>query len=285
LALTSASFDQEYFSAIKAGEKSGQLADVCEALAQHLEDKLTQKKALLQAVLYPAVLFLASMLVLVFLAFVVLPKVVSVIESSQQSLPLLTSVVLTGMHLAVDYAWLVALLIGLLWGGHRLWLRLNPGESFFEPWLLKLPVVSNYLLAFESHRFLKSMRVMIGSAVPMVEALEVSCTVLKYKRIREDFVQLTHSVQSGNLLSSELSLRSWFDSTAVQLVATGEKSGNLGEMLSKSSQWLDFQLKEQIKSMTALIQPLLLLMIGAWVLLIVTAVMLPILNMNQAFVL
>lgn len=274
-------FPEIYRALIGAGEESGDLAQVMEKLADYIEERNALRSKVLTAFIYPAVVACVSVIIVIFLLGYVVPQVVSAFSQAKQELPLLTRIMLA----LSDYVreWGVATGAALaaavaLW---RYALRAPAARRAWHARVLKLPLAGRFVLGVNAARFASTLAILSGSGVALLTALEAARRTLGNDVLRQAVDEASARVREGASLSASLGAQKVFPSLLVHLIASGEKTGRLPELLDRGAQNLSRDLERRAMAMTALLEPALILLMGGFVLLIVLAVMSPILEMNQ----
>ncbi|MDC0690156.1 type II secretion system inner membrane protein GspF [Mitsuaria sp. RG] len=281
LARQGAPFTGLYCALVEAGERSGRLGQVLARLADHLEQVQRQRHKARTALIYPAVLMGVSLAVVVGLMTFVVPKLTEQFAHSGQSLPLITSL-LIGISQGLVHAgpYLLALAIGLTVAGG--WLLRKPHWRLRrDDLLLRLPRVGALLQVLESARLARSLAILSGSGVALLEALQVATETVGNLRIRAAMEQVRQQVQGGTSLHRALDGAGQFPPLLVNMVGSGEASGTLADMLERVADDQERGFARQVDTAMALFEPLMILVMGAVVLFIVLAVLLPIMQLNQ----
>ena len=270
-----------YTAAIAAGERAGRLEPVLERLATYAEQREAMNRGLGIALVYPLLLALIAIGVVWGLIGFVVPRVVGVFEQATQQLPLLTRSLLLVSDLIAAYGLL--LLVGLVLmavGLSLLWRRPRP-RLLMDRWILDLPVLGRLVKARQTASFTRTLAILAASAVPLVEALQVSAGVVGNGVVRADIQRAAAQVREGVSLSRALDGSGWLPPVARRLISGGERSGELAPMLEHAADIQEQALASATTVMLAVLQPVLILLVGLMVLYIVLAIMLPILSMSQ----
>ncbi|MDD0972872.1 type II secretion system inner membrane protein GspF [Pseudomonas fontis] len=278
-------FSGLYCALVEAGERSGRLAQVLERLAEHLEQVQRQQHKARTALIYPCVLMGVSLAVVIGLMTFVVPKLTEQFSHAGQSLPWITSL-LIGISET-----LVTLGPWLLLGGVALsvlagWLLRKPHWCLRrDDLLLRLPNVGALFAMLESARLSRSLAILAGSGVPLLEALQVATATVNNRRIRLALQRVGTEVESGVSLHRALDASGYFPPMLLNMVASGEASGTLPDMLERVADNQERSFARQVDTAMALFEPLMILVMGAVVLFIVLAVLLPIMQLNQGLTL
>lgn len=273
-------FSEMYRAMVNAGEHAGYLGPVLEQLADYTEQRQYTSQNLKGAMIYPFILTGVAVAVIVLLMVFVVPKLVGIFAQSQQELPTLTRVLIATSDFFQHYGiWLLLGLVGLLAGFRRL-LR-HPGRRrSWHAFLLGLPGISRLLIALDTARFASTLSILMASGVPLLESLRIAGQVLTNLVLREDSVAVAERVQEGSSLNRALQQSGRFPPMMVHMVASGEVSGELESMLARSARNQERELEMTLNTVMRLFEPLMVVTMGVFVLLIVLAVLLPIFNLN-----
>ncbi len=274
-------FNSLYRSTVAAGEQTGHLDIVLERLADYTESKQRLQSKIKMALLYPAVLIFMAITIVSFLLAYVVPEVVKVFEDSGQTLPLITRLMIAASDFLVDYYWLIIVLIVAGISVFSMVYKQPAGKEKIHKLWLKLPLVGRLVRGSNTARFTRTLSILVASGVPLLEALKISGQVVENLPMRHAIIEAGLRVREGSNLAKSLDVSGYFPPIVVNLIASGEVSGNLGEMLERSSINQEQELETLITTLMGLLEPLLLLVMGAVILMIVLAVLLPIFNLNQ----
>ncbi len=274
-------FPRLYSASVAAGERTGQLEAVLAQLADYAHSRENMGRGLGLALVYPGLLALIALAVVTALIGFVVPRVVNVFDQAGHTLPWITRSLLALADLLGRFGWLGALfIIGLLF---LVVITLKKPEMRlrFDRWCLSWPIVGSLFKAQQTALLTRTLAILTGSAVPLVEALGVSGSVLGNRAASKDIEQVAKKVSEGVSLSKTLEPIDWVSGIAKRLTHAGEKSGELAPMLEQSAEIEERALASVQSVVLSVIQPLMILLVGVVVLYIVLAIMLPILNMSQ----
>ena len=275
------SFPAAYIATVAAGEQSGHLAQVLERLASYTEQVQASQSRIQLAMLYPSMIMLVALGVLVLLLTYVVPQVIEVIVNMDQELPALT-IGLISVSGFIKTKGLYLLLVGLLTLLMVNWALKNPKlQVVVHRLLLDAPLIGSYLAIFNAARFSKTLALLTASGVPIVEAFKGAQAVVGNLYLRQHINAAGTSIREGSSIFLALKERPILPPIALHLVASGETSGRLAQMLDRAADQLDTQLQRSISVALSLIEPLMMLVMGGLVLVIVMAILLPIFDMNQ----
>lgn len=274
-------FSPVYTAVIAAGEQSGALGAVLENLADDLEARETLKGKLIGASLYPAIVSLVAVVIVLFLVTYVVPQVASVFAGSKRALPLLT-VAMLGLSSAVrNWGWLGALVLaggiaGLVMARRQEALRLRMDAA----WLC-LPLVGRLSRGYNAARFAATLAMLAGAGVPILKALQTAAETLNNRAMRADALDALVLVREGSPLASALAGKKRFPGLLAMFARLGEQTGQLPVMLQRAAQQLGNEVQRRAMQMATILEPLLIVGMGGVVMLIVLAVLMPIIQLNQ----
>ena len=274
-------FPDIYRALIKAGEASGELGHVMLRLADYTESRQVLRQKVVLAFVYPAIVTVVALCVVLGLLIYVVPQVVSVFQQSQQTLPLLTRL-LIGLSSALQATWLYLLLA--LAGGVFLVRTLLRREEIRYQWhlrLLGLPMIGRLVRGLNTARMASTLAILAGSGVPLLASLQAAAGVVTNLPMRHALEEAAKKVREGVTLSRALAVSRLFPPILVHLIASGESSGKLDAMLERAATQQEQEIGNYTSVLTSLLEPVLILLMGAVVLTIVLAILMPIIEMNQ----
>jgi len=274
-------FPEIYRALIAAGEASGDLALVMEKLAEYIEERNALRGKVLTAFIYPVVVASVSVVIVFFLLGYVVPQVVTAFSQVKQELPLLTRMMLAASDAVREWGLIGAVVLAAAIALWRYGLRQPAARLQWHRRVLKLPLMGRFVLGVNAARFASTLAILTGSGVPLLQALEAARQTLSNDQLRIAVADATARVREGTPLSAALGAQKVFPSLIIHLIASGERTGQLPALLTRGAQTLSRELERRAMAMTALLEPALILVMGGVVLLIVLAVMMPILEINQ----
>jgi len=273
-------FPDIYRAMIDAGEQTGKLAEVLERLADYAENREALRQKVMLAFIYPVLVTLVAVGVISLLLVKVVPEVTRVFANTGQALPWVTQILIgiSGFMRATWAFWLVAIAGGLILA--RLLLRNETTRRRWHAMLLTLPVIGRLTRGLNAARFSDTLGILTASGVPLLNALQSAVTVVTNLPMRSAVEETAKQVREGGSLSRSLAKAKLFPPLVVHLIASGEATGRLDQMLIRAAEAQSRELESWVKSFTALLEPLLILTMGLVVMFIVVAIMLPIFEMN-----
>jgi general secretion pathway protein F len=277
-----ATFDPLYLTLVAAGERAGRLGPVLERLADYLERVQRQRHKARTALIYPLALALVSIAVVAGLMTFVVPKLTEQFIHSGLQLPWITrALVAVSDGLLVSGPWLLGLLL-LAGVGLRRLLRQVLWRRRWHRQLLRLPRLGELLRTLDSARLTRSLAILVGSGIPVLEGLQVSRATLGNQILGDALDAAIEQVTAGTGLGRALDRTAVFPPLLVNMVASGEASGTLDAMLERVAEAQERDFNQQVDLALALFEPVLILILGGVVLAIVLAILLPIMQLNQA---
>ncbi len=274
-------FSDIYMAVVNAGEQSGHLGLVLERLADDLEERQTLKSRLIGAALYPAIVTLVAIAIVLFLVAYVVPQVANVFAGSKRALPFLTVAMLYVSAMVRQYGWiaLIAIVAGTI--VLRAALR-NEGfrERFDAAWL-QLPVLGRLSRGYNASRFANTLAMLAGAGVPILKALQAAAETLSNRAMRADALDATILVREGAPLASAIAQKKRFPGLLSMFARLGEQTGQLPVMLQRAATQLSTEVQRRAMQLATILEPLLIVTMGLVVMLIVLAVLLPIIQLNQ----
>ena len=274
-------FDDVYRAVVAAGEQSGALGAVLERLADDLEERQVLKSRLIGAALYPAIVSLVAIVIVVFLVTYVVPQVASVFASSKRALPFLTVAMLGISGFLREWGWvLLAIVVGSA-GAFVYSLRSEAFRQRFDAGWLTLPLVGRLARGYNAARFSGTLAMLAGAGVPILKALQAAAETLGNRAMRVDALDALVQVREGAPLASALAAKKRFPGLLAMFARLGEQTGRLPEMLDRAARQLGTEVQRRAMALATILEPLLIVAMGVVVMLIVLAVLLPIIQLNQ----
>ena len=274
-------FSAIYTGVIAAGEQSGQLGSVLERLADDLETREALKNKLIGASLYPAIVTLVAIVIVVFLVSYVVPQVAGVFAGSKRALPFLTVAMLAISDFVRSYGWLMLGLLVL--GGFAVAMaRKQPALRLtMDAAWLRLPLVGRLARGYNAARFAATLAMLASAGVPILRALQTAAETLSNQAMRADALDALVLVREGAPLASALASKKRFPPLVAMFARLGEQTGQLPVMLQRAANQLGAEVQRRAMHLATILEPLLIVVMGAVVMLIVLAVLMPIIQLNQ----
>ncbi|MDR9860635.1 MULTISPECIES: type II secretion system inner membrane protein GspF [Pseudomonas] len=274
-------FPELYRATVAAGERSGHLEQVLEQLADYTEARQLSRQRIQLALVYPLILMCASLAIVGLLLAYVVPDVVKIFIDSGQPLPMLTRGLIALSDGLRGYGLWLFLLIFTLVAGVRAALRQPAMRLRWHALLLRMPLLGGVLRATEAARFASTLAILGKSAVPLVDALEIAAAVIANQTVRARMSDVARSVREGGTLARALERSGDIPPMMLHMIASGERAGELDSMLARAAEQQEKTLAARIALAVSLFEPFMLVVMGGVVLLIVLAILMPILSLNQ----
>ncbi|TDT41375.1 general secretion pathway protein F [Halospina denitrificans] len=274
-------FPHLYRATVAAGEHAGHMDLVLNRLADYTESRQEARQKIQLAAIYPVILTFVAIAIVVFLLTYVVPDIIDVFVRSGQELPTLTKGLLAISNFFVDWGWLMLLLLVAAGIAFRFALQKEQFRLRFHRQLLHIPFISKLSRGLNTARFASTVSILTSSGVPLVEAMRISGEVLSNEYLKLRVREATQAVSEGGSLKNALEKTGYFPPMMIHMIGSGEVSGELDRMLERTAAHQENDLQGKITALVGLFEPLMLLVMGAVVLIIVMAIMLPIMNMSQ----
>lgn len=274
-------FSEIYVAVVGAGEQSGHLGAVLERLADDLEERQALNAKLMAATLYPAIVTVAAIAIVLLLMTYVVPQVANVFAGSKRALPLLTVVMLALSAFLRTWGLTLLMVLGAVVFGLRAALRKPAFRERFDAGWLGLPLVGRLSRGYNAARFAGTLAMLAGAGVPILKALQAAAETLGNRAMRADALDALVLVREGAPLASALAQKKRFPGLLAMFARLGEQTGQLPSMLQRAANQLSAEVQRRALQFATLLEPLLIVGMGLVVMLIVLAVLLPIIQLNQ----
>ncbi len=273
-------FSDLYVNMVRAGEQAGALEHVLERLADYTEASVELRGKVASALTYPAIMLLVALAVIAFMMAYVVPKITKLFEDMGADLPLITKLVIAFSKLLQNYWWLLiggtvlAVVLGLRW------YRTENGRQQADDWLLRVPGLGRMFLMVSISRFSSTLATLMASGVPLLTAMNIVRNIVT-NVVLKDVIGTAHvAVREGQPMSVPLKQSGRFPPMVIHMIAVGERTGELSPMLNRVATTYEGQVSRKLATLTALLEPLMILVMGGIVFVIALAVLLPMLQMN-----
>jgi len=274
-------FPELYRATVAAGEQSGHLDVVLERLADYTEARQELRQRVTNALVYPIALVIMAVAIISFMLATVVPKIVGVFENTSAELPALTTGLIATSDFLRNY-WPLVLIGAALVGWLMWWVLQKEGpRRRYHATLLRMPIVGRLTRGVNTARFTRTLSILAGSGVPILDALKISAEVVENIPMRDAVTEATVRVREGASISKSLAASKLFPPMMIHLVSSGEAGGRLEEMLARSAAGQEREVDGLIAALLGILQPLLIVAMGAIVLTIVLAILLPIFEINN----
>ncbi|MDH3727759.1 MAG: type II secretion system inner membrane protein GspF [Myxococcales bacterium] len=274
-------FPTLYVNMVSAGEASGTLEEVLARLAEFLDDQTRLQSKVRAALAYPLVMVVVVVLILFLMMSVVVPKVTAIFENFNQTLPWYTSLLIWVSDIFSNYWWLLGILVagGIYW--FRRWRNTEEGRKKWDIFVLELPLFGPLLTMVAVTRFARTLATLLASGVPVLTAMDITRNVLGNTELMRVVEEARTSVREGEGIAKPLREGGRFPPIVTHMIAVGEQSGQLEEMLIHVADAYDQQVEVRVGAMTSILEPLLIVVMGAIVGGIAFAILMPLLQLNE----
>ena len=274
-------FPELLVATVGAGERIGRLEEVLERLAEHFEKRQALRQQVRAALAYPMVLTVFSLAIVSLMLVYVVPQVTPVFVDSGVELPRLTRVLITVSDFARAWGWLALLAAAAGCGLLARALRLPAARLKLHRLLLRTPLFGALSRELNSARLMQSLSTLTDAGVSVWESLRVAARMLTNLPMRQAAMDAARDVSEGKPAAEALDRHGLFPPLCIQLIASGEASGELHQLLGRAAETQERELSARINTLTSLLQPLLIMLVGGFVLLIVLSILMPIFEMNR----
>ena len=274
-------FSDIFCAVIGAGESSGSLGPVLDNLANDLEARQALQSKLIGASLYPAIVTLVAIVIVIFLVSYVVPQVASVFAGTKRSLPILTVIMLAVSDFVRSYGWFMLMALVVAGLGFRMALKNESFRERFDAQWLHLPLVGRMARSYNAARFAGTLAMLAGAGVPILKALQAAAETLNNRAMRADAMDALVLVREGAPLASALAQKKRFPGLVAMFARLGEQTGQLPLMLQRAATQLSTEVQRRAMHLATILEPLLIVAMGLIVMLIVLAVLMPIIQLNQ----
>lgn len=274
-------FPPLYVNMIAAGEASGTLEPVLERLADFMEDQTRLRSKVSSALAYPVLMTIIAGLLVGVLMVAVVPKVTSIFDNLGQQLPWYTSLLIFVSDFLASFWWAVLLVIGLSIFFFRRWQNTEEGRLKWDTFLLRMPLFGRLNLLVAVARFSRTLSTLLASGVPLLAAMAIVKNVLGNRLLENVVREATSSIREGESIAEPLRRSGEFPPMVTHMIAVGERTGQLEEMLSNVSRAYEADVETKVSTLTSLLEPLVIVVMGGMVGFIALAILMPLVQMNN----
>lgn len=274
-------FGPLYVNMVKASEMSGSFAKMLDRIAAYLTQEIETRKMVIGASIYPGIIALMAISVTVFLLTFVLPKFAGVFKGKEHALPAPTKFLMGLSSFMVEWWWLLLLAAGGLVGAFVVFIRTELGSFWWDRFKLTFPLISRMFRALYISRSLHTMGELLNAGVPMLDTIAITGDISGNQLFRRMWRGVYGAVKQGKRVQSQLQKSRLLPRSVVQMIAAGEESGKLGEVLDEISAYYAKALRDAIKAVTSMIEPIMIVAMGSIVGFIAMAIILPIFKMSN----
>lgn len=274
-------FDNLYCNMVNAGEQSGTLEQVLDRLADFIEAQNKLRAKVLSAMAYPVIMAIVTVLMIGVMMMVVVPKVTSIFENFGRELPWYTQVLITTSEFLRGFWWIVLGLAIALVVWFRRWKASEKGKKNWHSFVLWAPVFGGLAMMIAISRFSKTLATLLSSGVPVLTAMEITKGVLGNVVLEQVVVNASSSIREGESIAEPLKASGRFPPIVTHMIAVGERSGQLEYMLENVANAYDSQVDTRVATLTSLLEPLMIVIMGISVGGIAISILMPLIQMNQ----
>ncbi len=274
-------FGPLYQNMVKASEMSGSFARMLDRIAAYLNQEIETRKMVIGASIYPGIIALMAISVTVFLLTFVLPKFAGVFKGKEEVLPAPTKFLMALSDFMVHWWWVLLIAAAVLLTGFILFLKTELGSFWFDRFKLTMPVIKRMFRALYISRSLHTMGELLNAGVPMLDTIAITGDISGNQLFRRMWRSVYGAVKQGKKVQTQLQRSKLLPRSVIQMISAGEESGKLGEVLDEISAYYSKALREAIKAVTSMIEPIMIVAMGSVVGFIAMAIILPIFKMSN----
>ncbi len=274
-------FQPLYVNMVAAGEASGTLEAVLERLADFMEDQARLKGKITSAMAYPVLMTIIAACLVGVLMVAVVPKVTSIFENLGQELPWYTVLLITVSDFLADFWWLVLMMIGGAYYAFHRWVSTEEGRLKWDTFMLRVPLFGRLNLLVAVARFARTLATLLSSGVPLLVAMDIVRNVLGNRLLEGVVKNAINSIREGESIAEPLRRSGQFPPMVTHMITVGEKSGQLEQMLENVSKAYEADVETKVATLTSLLEPLVIVVMGGMVGFIAMAILMPLVQMNQ----
>ncbi len=274
-------FPPLYVNMVAAGEASGTLETVLERLADFMEGQARLKGKLISALAYPVLMTIIATILVAALMVGVVPKVTSMFESLQQELPWYTALLIFVSQTLASYWWLILGMVGGAIYSFRRWRTTPKGRLTWDRFVLRVPIFGRLNLLVAVARFSRTLSTLLASGVALLSAMDIVRSVLGNAQLEAVVKDAISSIREGESIADPLRRSGYFPPLVTHMIAVGERSGQLEQMLQNVSRTYEADIETKVTTLTSLLEPLIIVVMGGMVAFIAMSIILPLVQMNQ----
>ncbi|MBI4363470.1 MAG: type II secretion system F family protein [Candidatus Doudnabacteria bacterium] len=275
-------FSNLYVSLVHAGELSGTLDESLSYLATQLEKDYELRSKVIGAMIYPAFIISALLVVGILMFIFVLPPLVSILQEAQVDLPITTKILIAATNIIQHFWWLLLLALTGLAIGLRVYIRTYSGRLMIDYFKIKSPIFGKLFVKIYMSRFARNLSTLLAGGIPVVKALDAVADIVGNQVYKEIILDASQKVRNGKSISSALTEDPEFPPIVSQMIQIGESTGELQQILDKLASFYEKEVEGVLKILTTLIEPIIMLILGMAVAVMVAGILLPIYNLASA---
>ncbi|RTZ63575.1 MAG: type II secretion system protein GspF [Aquificaceae bacterium] len=274
-------FPKMYRATVSAGEQSGHIDAVLERLADYTEDRQVLQQKISTALVYPVILTILSITIVAGLLAFIVPQIVEVFENMGQELPVMTRMIIALSDFIIKYGIYIIAVIIISVIIFKKMVKIPKWEYRYHRFLLRVPAIKKMVRGLNTARFARTLSILASSGVPILDAMSISAQVIQNVPMRQAVDEAAIKVREGKPIHKALEQSGYFPPMTIYLIASGENSGQLDDMLERAAIQQERETDSMMTGMLSLFEPMLILVMGGVVMTIVLSILLPILNLNQ----
>lgn len=274
-------FSNLYINMVRAGETSGTLELVLARIADYTENQAKLRARITGALTYPVIMLFVAIGIISFLFVAVVPKITRIFEEMKASLPLPTKILIAVSSFVRDYWWLIFMFIGITIYLVIRFVRSPAGRLKFDRLMLMSPVLGEITRMLAMARFSRTLSTLLRSGVPILQSMDIVKNILNNQILIQALEEARNSIREGESIAVPLKKSGQFPPLVIHMIAVGERSGQLEDMLNNVADTYDYQVEARLNSLTSLLEPFMILSMGAVIFFMVISILLPILQLNE----
>lgn len=274
-------FPELYTALVEAGEVGGMLDHTLEVAAEQFDKQATLREQIRAALAYPILVVCASIFVVAFMLIFIVPIFARIYQQFKAELPAITKLLIVVSNVVVNYWWIVLLVIAGIIIGVRQYYQTDQGRQAIDRFKLKIPLVGKLLHKIAIAQFTNTWMGTTKGGIPILGALQVSARTAGNVVIRDAVLRVAQDVQTGTALSTALEEKGQFPPLVTRMVASGEKSGNLDEMLSELTHFYERDIEYSVQRLTRMMEPILTIVVGGIVLFVLLSLYMPVFSLSR----
>jgi len=275
-------FNTTYISLVRAGESSGKLDTILKRLAENMESERELNSKFKSAMIYPAIVFIAMIGVFIILMIFVIPKLSEMYTSMNVELPAMTQFMINASNFMVKYIYIILVLGIGAFLGIRSYAQSEKGKIYISEIVIRIPVFGKITLQKDYARFSRTLSLLINSAVPIVESLNIVSTVMTSQSLKNAVTDAANQVEKGNSLSNYFKSTNFFPSLLGQMAGVGEETGKMDEVLERVAIYYEGEVDNLVKGLSAALEPVILVMLGVMVGFLIVSIITPIYKLTSS---
>lgn len=273
-------FPKLYVNMIRSGEVSGEMEMVCNRLAMLMDKTMALQSKIQGAMVYPAFTVLVIVAVIVVIMVVVVPQFQKLFEGNGAELPLPTQILVNCSEFTMSFWWAILLACGTFFFWFNLF-RLGKGKALVDQWLLTIPLIGDLFRKVYVSRFVRTLASTVGSGISLIEALVTAAATVDNYVLRIAFDRARESLLQGGTLAKPLEQTGAFPIMVVKMIGIAEETGRMEEMLNKSADYLDVEVDRAVETLTTMIEPIMIIVLGGLLLGVALALYIPLFDMSK----